>query len=81
MYSGEKWRVRCTWCGWKGVRTDSLECECYEDWAPYCRAGSPGPGCPRGVVWPCPRCRPTRAAIRAGHYHHGSTVIAVAPGT
>lgn len=50
-----RWRVRCFNCGWRGIRT-SITCECYEDWAPYCRPGSPGPGCPSGVVWPCPRC-------------------------
>lgn len=49
------YRVRCLACRWQGVRTDGL-CECYEDWAPYCRPSAPGPGCPRGIVWPCPRC-------------------------
>ena len=44
-------------CGWTGVRTDALECECYDEYAHYCRPTTPGPGCPRGVVWPCPRCK------------------------
>jgi hypothetical protein len=44
-------------CGWTGVRTDSLECECYDIWTLYCRPMSPGPGCPRGIDWPCPKCK------------------------
>lgn len=44
-------------CGWTGVRTDHIECECYDIWALYCRPFSPGPGCPRGIDWPCPRCK------------------------
>lgn len=43
-------------CGWTGVRTDSIECECYDINALYCRPLTPGMGCPRGVAWPCPRC-------------------------
>lgn len=43
-------------CGWIGVRTDHIECECYDEWGMYCRPLTPGPGCPRGIAWPCPRC-------------------------
>lgn len=43
-------------CGWTGVRTDHIECECYDMYAHYCRALTPGPGCPRGIDWACPRC-------------------------
>lgn len=50
-------RVRCVKCHWRGIRT-RIQCECYDIWAMYCRPGSPGPGCPAGVVWPCPRCGP-----------------------
>lgn len=55
--SGERWRVKCTnpQCRWTGVRV-ATECECYDEYALYCHPGSPGPGCPSGVVWPCPRC-------------------------
>ena len=44
-------------CGWKGYRTASVGCECYDEWRMYCRPLTPGPGCPSGVVWPCPRCK------------------------
>jgi hypothetical protein len=44
-------------CGWRGIRTDRLQCECYDLYAHYCRALTPGPGCPRGIAWPCPRCK------------------------
>lgn len=44
-------------CGWTGVRTDHIECECYDIWTRYCQPLSPGPGCPRGINWPCPRCK------------------------
>ena len=60
--AGVKWSVRCLKCKWRGVRTDG-QCECYEDWGVYCRPGTPGPGCPRGVVWPCPRCKGTVVAV------------------
>jgi hypothetical protein len=67
-----RYRVRCIGrpskriapCGWRGYRHASLDCECYEDWASYCRPTGPGPGCPSGVVWPCPRCK---GAV-TGHY-------------
>ena len=63
-------------CGWYGYRHDNpYDCECYSDWARYCRAESPGPGCPRGVTWRCPRCsqsvvvvykrRPAKKAVSA----------------
>lgn len=59
-----KYRTRCIGrpslgelgCGWSGVRTDSIECECYDIWSLYCHPFTPGPGCPRGLDWPCPRC-------------------------
>lgn len=73
MASGEKWRMRCIGkavrepsgavtgvgpgCGWRGVRTHHLQCECYDIWRMYCRPLTPGPGCPSGIVSPCPRCR------------------------
>jgi hypothetical protein len=44
-------------CGWTGVRTDHIDCECYDLYAFYCRPLTPGPGCPRGINWPCPRCK------------------------
>ena len=72
MWSAGRWRVRCLECSWRGVRTDG-QCECYEDWAMYCRPGTPGPGCPRGVVWPCPRCG---RVAESGRYPDGSTVVA-----
>lgn len=46
-----------TGCGWRGIRTDHLQCECYDIWRMYCHPLTPGPGCPRGIAWPCPRCR------------------------
>lgn len=49
-----RYRVRCIVCGWTGYRF-ALECECYEDWAMYCRPNSPGPGCPAWVTYPCPK--------------------------
>lgn len=73
--SGQKWRVRCRTCEWRGVRTDG-ECECYPDYAAYCRPGTPGPGCPRGVAWSCPRCGYILPTTR---FPKGSTVVAVAP--
>lgn len=54
---GEKWRVHCPDCGWRGVRT-STQCECYDEWRMYCRPNSPGPDCPSRVTWPCPKCGP-----------------------
>lgn len=69
---GDKYRMRCIgrgiWanyqlvgqepgCGWVGIRTDHLQCECYDIYTLYCRALTPGPGCPRGIDWPCPRCK------------------------
>lgn len=44
-------------CGWRGIRTDHIECECYDINTLYCRALTPGPGCPRGIDYPCPRCK------------------------
>lgn len=44
-------------CGWRGYRHAAVECECYDIWGMYCRPTSPGPGCPSGIVWPCPRCK------------------------
>ena len=44
-------------CGWIGIRTDHVQCECYDINRMYCRALTPGPGCPRGIDWPCPRCK------------------------
>ncbi len=78
MITGRKYRVHCLkpGCGWRGVRTDSVECECYEDWAAYCRPGTPGPGCPRGIVWPCPRCGRVE---RSMSFPEGSTVITAGP--
>lgn len=71
--AGDKYRLRCIGqitfdtvgrttgsspaCGWTGVRTDHIECECYAEWRPYCHPLGPGPGCPRGIAWPCPRCK------------------------
>lgn len=49
------YRVFCPKCGWKGFRHGEA-CACYEDWAPYCKPWSPGPGCPSWIQWPCPRC-------------------------
>lgn len=69
---GEKWRMRCIGkieridgvmashrpgCGWRGVRSYHIECECYDIWTLYCRPLTPGPGCPSGIAWPCPRCK------------------------
>lgn len=53
-------RVKCSACNWTGYRR-GLQCECYEDWSMYCRPWSPGPGCPSGILWPCPQC--------SGHGH------------
>lgn len=45
-------------CGWSGVRSAyAIECECYDLYALYCRPLTPGPGCPSGIDWPCPRCK------------------------
>lgn len=52
-YVKDKWGP----CGWTGVRTDGMQCECYDEWTMYCRPLTPGPGCPRGIDWPCPRCK------------------------
>jgi len=78
--SAPKIRVRCLLCEWKGVRTP-LDCECYDVRAMYCRPGSPGPGCPSGVVWPCPRCGqvgPDVVGPHGGKFSSGSSVVAVA---
>lgn len=58
----ERFRVECLnpACGWVGYRSPHPlnECECYADYAPYCRPQSPGPGCPNGANLRarCPRC-------------------------
>lgn len=39
------------------MRRDHVECECYDIWTLYCKPFAPGPGCPRGVNYPCPRCQ------------------------
>jgi hypothetical protein len=81
-FPGEKWRVCCKVCGWKGVRT-SIQCECYDEYALYCRPSAPGPGCPSGVIWPCPRCGYQQPDARGPHggrpNKFGSFVVAVAP--
>lgn len=51
-YVKDKWES----CGWKGVRTAG-QCECYDEWTLCCRPTTPGPGCPSGVDWSCPRCK------------------------
>jgi hypothetical protein len=79
--SGRKWRVRCLICRWRGVRT-ATECECYDEYALYCRPGAPGPGCPSGVVWPCPHCGRQEAGAKGpngGFFSNGSSVVGVAP--
>lgn len=58
-----RFRVECLnpACGWVGYRSPhpDLGCECYSDYAYYCRPSSPGPGCPNGANLRarCPRCR------------------------
>lgn len=47
--------VRCDRCNWRGYR-NGLQCECYDEYAYYCRPWSPGPGCPSGILYRCPRC-------------------------
>jgi len=54
MPNFNKYRVRCTVCGWTGYR-HARDCECYEDWVMYCRPDTPGPGCPNWVTYPCPK--------------------------
>ena len=81
MFPGQKWRVHCLICNWRGRRT-ATQCECYEDWAMYCRPGSPGPGCPSGVVWACPKCgwqEPSATGPNGGHFRNGSSVVADGP--
>lgn len=51
-----RYRVRCLHCGWRSVRVDSIPCLCYADHAAFCKPGTPGPGCPRGLVYPHPKC-------------------------
>lgn len=64
MSTWNRYRVRCTVCGWRGYR-HAADCECYEDWAMYCRPQSPGPGCPSWVTYPCPK----------GHLANGRTTL------
>lgn len=56
-------RVRCGDCGWTGYR-GGLPCECYDENAWYCRPWSPGPGCPSGILYGCPRCHATKEATQ-----------------
>jgi hypothetical protein len=44
----------CAFCGARHAKVRS-GCECYEDWALYCRPSRPGPGCPNGAPM-CNRC-------------------------
>lgn len=55
----DSYRIDCTGCGWSGYRVNVYGCECYSDYAYYCKPTDPGPGCPSGAnlrAW-CPRCR------------------------
>ena len=73
-----KYRVKCTRCKWRGVRTDHVECECYPEWAVWCRPSSPGPGCPSGILWSCPKCGllpPSVLNAFGRPYRNGSSVI------
>lgn len=51
----QRYLVECVACRWTGMRK-AAECECYDDFAMWCRPAAPGPGCPGSVIWPCPRC-------------------------
>lgn len=51
-----KYPVKCKKCTWKGNRQGRYQCECYDEWAHYCKPWAPGPGCPSWILWPCPRC-------------------------
>lgn len=61
-------------CGWSGVRSYHVECECYDIWRLYCRPLSPGPGCPSGIDWPCPRCK---GAVKGNLVTHRAKAPAV----
>lgn len=54
-------------CGWTGVRSDHIDCECYDINSLYCRPFTPGPGCPRGIDWPCPRCKGAVTGVPVKH--------------
>lgn len=61
-------------CGWTGVRTAyHFDCECYDIWTMYCRPLSPGPGCPSGIVWPCPKCGGSVTGVPVKHKKSGRT--------
>lgn len=65
-------RVKCTDCGWTGYRR-GLECCCYDEYAWYCRPWSPGPGCPSGILYGCPRCATKKTKAR-GHRFPGDAM-------
>lgn len=65
--SGTVVKVACPKCGWKGSRQGE-ECACYDEYAMYCRPDSPGPGCPSGVRWPCPKCGATPEVVHPGTF-------------
>lgn len=79
----KRYRVDCTNCGWHGYRRPHPynECACYDEYAWYCRPGSPGPGCPNGAnLWAwCPQCRNLRVEIRknipAAHHDRGKILV------
>ena len=45
----------CGNCGYEGTGFFALECCCYDEYAGYCTAENPGPGCPHGTPV-CPVC-------------------------
>ena len=47
-------RTRCVFCGERYAKRIA-DCECYDEYAMYCRQGSPGPGCPNGLPI-CNKC-------------------------
>lgn len=77
----QRYRVDCTGCGWHGYRVNAFDCECYSDYAYYCKPTDPGPGCPNGAnlhAW-CPRCRNFSVTIEdnAPVAHHDARQILV----
>lgn len=62
------YRVRCATHGWSGYRMDG-ECGCYDEWATACRPDAPGPGCGRGIAWPCPESKRTEGACSVRVVH------------
>jgi hypothetical protein len=54
MPNFNKYRVRCTICGWAGYR-HARDCECYLENVLYCTPDSPGQGCPSWITYPCPK--------------------------